>query len=107
MNCLLNQNLPGYVGKQYKSQKNKKLKREYIFLNDFNFQVRYLHDGSESLQDSITLELELAPGAGFVLPGYLQGTHRFVLHVDITPINDSPVLVISASKVLRLAQVTS
>lgn len=66
--------------------------------------VRYVHDDSESLQDSVTLELELAPGSGFVLPGYLQGRHRFILHVDVTPVNDPPLLNIPTSKVLRLAQ---
>lgn len=66
--------------------------------------VRYVHDDSESLQDSITLELELAPASGFVLPGYLQGRHRFILHVDVIPVNDPPVLNIPTSKVLRLAQ---
>lgn len=71
----------------------------------FNLQVRYVHDGSESIADSIELELELAPGSGFVLPGYLQGRHRLLLHVEIEPINDPPILSIPASKVLRLAQV--
>ncbi|XP_075216320.1 chondroitin sulfate proteoglycan 4-like protein [Lycorma delicatula] len=68
--------------------------------------VRYVHDGSESIADSIELELELAPGSGFVLPGYLQGRHRLMLHVEIEPINDPPVLLTPASKVLRLAQGT-
>ncbi|XP_069672310.1 chondroitin sulfate proteoglycan 4 [Periplaneta americana] len=68
--------------------------------------VRYLHDGTENHQDSIVLELELAPGPGFVLPSYLQGRHRFVLHVNITPINDPPSLTLPPGAVLRLAQGT-
>lgn len=68
-------------------------------------QVRYLHDSSENHQDSIVLELELAPGPGFVLPSYLQGRHRFVLHVNITPINDPPSLNLPPGAVIRLAQV--
>lgn len=67
--------------------------------------MRYIHDGSESLADSIELELELAPGSGFVLPGYLQGRHRLMLHVEIESLNDPPLLLIPPSKVLRLAQV--
>ncbi|XP_054277996.1 chondroitin sulfate proteoglycan 4 [Macrosteles quadrilineatus] len=68
--------------------------------------VRYLHDGSESTQDSIMMDLELAPGPGFIIPGYLQGKHRFILHVDISPVNDPPTLNIPSSRVLRLAQGT-
>jgi len=71
----------------------------------FCVQVRYLHDGSENRQDSIVMELELAPGPGFILPNYLQGHHRFVLHVNITPINDPPALILPPGTVLRLAQV--
>ncbi|XP_068083524.1 chondroitin sulfate proteoglycan 4 [Anabrus simplex] len=68
--------------------------------------VRYLHDGSENLQDSIMFELELSAGTGFILPSYLQGRHRFVLPVNITPVNDPPSLTLPAGKVLRLAQGT-
>ncbi|RZF41494.1 hypothetical protein LSTR_LSTR000208 [Laodelphax striatellus] len=68
--------------------------------------VRYVHDGSESRSDSIEMELELSPGSGFVLPGYLQGRHRLVLHVEIEPLNDPPSLLTPPSKVLRLAQGT-
>jgi chondroitin sulfate proteoglycan 4 len=64
-----------------------------------------VHDGSESQADAIELELELNPGAGFTLPGYLQGRHRFLLPVNVSAVNDPPELVIPAGKVLRLAQV--
>ena len=49
--------------------------------------------------------MELSPESGFLLPGYLQGRHRFVLHVNITPVNDPPHLELGPGKVLRLAQV--
>jgi len=80
---------------------NSTLQHSFIFC----VQVRYLHDGSENHQDSIVMELELAPGPGFVLPNYLQGHHRFVLHVNVTPINDPPALILPPGTVLRLAQV--
>lgn len=51
------------------------------------------------------LEVTLVPGAGFALPGYLQGRLSFPLHVNVTPVNDPPLLEISTAKVLRLAQV--
>jgi len=67
--------------------------------------VRFVHDGSENHLDSMELDLELNPGTGFTLPGYLQGRHRFVLPINITAVNDPPELIIPAGKVLRLAQV--
>lgn len=51
------------------------------------------------------LELTLAAGTGYTLPGYLQGHLRFPLHVNVTPVNDPPLLEIPTAKVLRLAQV--
>lgn len=51
------------------------------------------------------LEVTLVAGAGYALPGYLQGRLRFPLHVNVTPVNDPPLLEILTAKVLRLAQV--
>ncbi|KAK3912268.1 Chondroitin sulfate proteoglycan 4 [Frankliniella fusca] len=68
--------------------------------------VRYQHDGSESTRDQIVMELELQAGPDFVQPAHLQGPHRFALPVNITPVNDAPVLSIPAGKTLRLAQGT-
>lgn len=51
------------------------------------------------------LELTLVAGTGYTLPGYLQGRLRFPLHVNVTPVNDPPLLEIPTAKVLRLAQV--
>lgn len=64
-----------------------------------------MHDGSETTEDSMILEVTLVAGAGYTLPGYLQGRLRFPLHVNVTPVNDPPLLEISNAKVLRLAQV--
>lgn len=68
-------------------------------------QVRYVHDGSESVEDKIYLEMELSPAMGYVLPTYLQGQHRVVLHVNITPINDPPIFTIPTTRTLRVPQV--
>jgi len=67
--------------------------------------VRYVHDGSENHLDSVEIELELSPGSGFTLPGYLQGRHKFVLPINVTAVNDPPELIIPSGKPLRLAQV--
>ncbi|KOC68137.1 Chondroitin sulfate proteoglycan 4, partial [Habropoda laboriosa] len=68
--------------------------------------IQYMHDGSETTEDSMILEVTLVAGAGYTLPGYLQGRLRFPLHVNVTPVNDPPLLEISTAKVLRLAQGT-
>lgn len=64
-----------------------------------------MHDGSETTEDSMILEVTLVAGGGYALPGYLQGRLRFPLHVNVTPVNDPPLLEILTAKVLRLAQV--
>uniref|UniRef100_A0A8D8PVP6 Chondroitin sulfate proteoglycan 4 n=2 Tax=Cacopsylla melanoneura TaxID=428564 RepID=A0A8D8PVP6_9HEMI len=68
--------------------------------------VRYIHDGSESRVDSFQCEVALSPGTGFLLPSYLQGRHRFRFHIQITPVNDPPLLSIPQGRTLKLAQGT-
>ncbi|GAB1864441.1 Chondroitin sulfate proteoglycan 4 [Camponotus japonicus] len=76
-------------------------------LQDINQdKIQYMHDGSETTEDSMILELTLVAGTGYTLPGYLQGHLRFPLHVNVTPVNDPPLLEIPTAKVLRLAQGT-
>ncbi|XP_029050257.1 chondroitin sulfate proteoglycan 4 isoform X1 [Osmia bicornis bicornis] len=81
---------------------------EHTFtLEDVNRdKIQYMHDGSETTEDSMILEVTLVAGVGYTLPGYLQGLLRFPLHVNVTPVNDPPLLEISTAKVLRLAQGT-
>lgn len=71
-----------------------------------SLQIQYIHDDSESTEDEMILELTLTTGSSLKLPSYLQGSLRFPLHVNITPVNDPPVLEIPTTKVLRLAQVS-
>uniref|UniRef100_A0ABD2VZ75 Laminin G domain-containing protein n=1 Tax=Trichogramma kaykai TaxID=54128 RepID=A0ABD2VZ75_9HYME len=73
--------------------------------------VSYVHDGSETLQDTMLLKLALqaAPavaGTKVQLPNYFQDSLRFSLSVNVTPVNDPPRLDISPAAVLRLAQGT-
>lgn len=65
-----------------------------------------MHDGSENHQDAIVLDMELIQETKFTLPSYLQGRNTFVLHVNVTPVNDPPVLNLLPGKVLRLTQVS-
>ncbi|XP_066901747.1 chondroitin sulfate proteoglycan 4 isoform X2 [Halyomorpha halys] len=82
------------------------LPQTFTLLDLANDKVHYVHDGSESYEDNIYLDLELSPGSGFVLPSYLQGQHRFILHVNISAINDPPTLFIPTGKSLKLPQGT-
>lgn len=72
----------------------------------FSFQIQYVHDGSETTVDNMILEVTLVSDAGYTLPSYLQGRLRFSLYVNVTPVNDPPMLEIPSAKVLRLAQVS-
>ncbi|KAK9497907.1 hypothetical protein O3M35_003808 [Rhynocoris fuscipes] len=66
--------------------------------------VRYVHDGSETLEDEIHLDMELSPAVGYVLPMFLQGQHRISLHVNVTPVNDPPALNVPSTRPLRVPQ---
>ncbi|XP_048004606.1 chondroitin sulfate proteoglycan 4 [Leguminivora glycinivorella] len=83
-----------------------KMKQFFTLMNLSRDKVRYVHDGSENHQDSIVLDMELIPETKFTLPSYLQGRNTFVLHVNVTPVNDPPVLNLLPAKVLRLTQGT-
>jgi len=67
--------------------------------------VFYVHDGSESTQDFITLDLEFTSNEGLLLPDYLQERQKFILPVNITPENDTPTVRIPSDYNLILAQV--
>lgn len=69
--------------------------------------VKYVHSGNEQFADHVTIDMQLMDDhhhGGDELPNYLQRKHRFVLHVNVTPVNDAPVLVIPANRMLRLTQ---
>lgn len=66
--------------------------------------VKYVHNGNEQPNDHMTIDLQLISGNRETLPDVLQGKHRFVLHANITGVNDAPVLRINNNKILRLTQ---
>lgn len=68
--------------------------------------IHYVHDGSESENDKMDLEIEFFASETFILPAYLQGKFKFTLSVNITPVNDPPQLNIPTTNVLRIAQVS-
>ncbi|KZC12862.1 Chondroitin sulfate proteoglycan 4, partial [Dufourea novaeangliae] len=83
-----------------------KTERSFTLQDISRDKIQYMHDGSETTEDSMIVDVTLVAGAGYTLPGYLQGRLTFPLHVNVTPVNDPPLLEISTAKVLRLAQGT-
>ncbi|VVC93817.1 unnamed protein product [Leptidea sinapis] len=93
------------ISPQYTNYVDGEKSKQFFTLMDLSRdKVRYVHDGSENHQDAIVLEMELIPETKFTLPSYLQGRNTFVLHVNVTPVNDPPVLNLMSGKVLRLTQ---
>lgn len=66
--------------------------------------VKYIHNGAEQPNDHMTIDLQLITSNRDSFPNILHGKHRFVLHANITPVNDAPVLRMNPNKVLRLTQ---
>ena len=54
--------------------------------------------------DQMTIDLQIAPNGKEPISELLEGKHRFVLHVNVTPVNDAPILILPHNKVLRLTQ---
>lgn len=66
--------------------------------------VKYTHDGAEHPSDHMTIDMQLVSASRNTLPKYLEGKHRFVLHVNVTPVNDPPILRLPSNKLLRVTQ---
>lgn len=66
--------------------------------------VKYVHNGDEQTNDHMTIDLQFVSTSRDSIPSIFQGKHRFVLHANITPVNDAPVLRINSNKILRLTQ---
>lgn len=83
---------------------NSSVQSKYFSLIDLSTdRVKYIHDGTEHFTDLMSIDLQLMPN-NRPLPDLLQGKHRFVLHANITPVNDAPQLNINNNKILRLTQ---
>lgn len=71
-------------------------------LNDLQTdKVKYTHDGSEHLNDHLGLEIQYGMKDPY---GVILEKRRFLLHVNVTPVNDPPVLQLPPNKILRLIQ---
>ena len=78
---------------------------KYFSLIDLSTdKIKYTHNSLEQFADHMTVDLQFVTSNREILPDFLLGKHRFVLHVNVTPVNDAPVLTIPSNKILRLTQ---
>lgn len=68
---------------------NNRRTKKFTLLDVVNKKIKYLHDGHERYNDQI--ELEVA-AHGSSLPECLKTPHKYVLPVEILPVNDIPQL---------------
>lgn len=78
---------------------------KYFSLVDLSTdKIKYTHLGGEHFADHMTIDMQVMPARSPELPGYIERKHRFVLHANVTPVNDAPILNIPANRILRLTQ---
>ncbi|XP_073688143.1 chondroitin sulfate proteoglycan 4 [Garra rufa] len=63
--------------------------KKFTLLDVVNKKIKYLHDGNEKYADQIQLEVTVH---GSNLPDCLSAAHKYVLPVEIIPLNDIPQL---------------
>lgn len=63
--------------------------------------VKYTHDGSEHFSDHMGLEMQFGMKDNI---GIILEKRKFMLHVNVTPVNDPPILKLPSNKILRLIQ---
>lgn len=83
---------------------NSSLSKFFSLIDLSTDKVKYVHNGDEQPNDHMTIDLQLVSNNREMLPDVFQGKHRFVLHANITGVNDAPVLRINGNKILRITQ---
>ncbi|KAL9926209.1 chondroitin sulfate proteoglycan 4 [Glossina fuscipes] len=84
-------------------------KNNFVICRSFNLvdlstdKVKYVHNGMENFNDHATLDLQIY-GDIHKVPENILGKHRFMLHANITPINDPPQLQVPSNKILRAVE---
>lgn len=95
--------VPGIPGNS--SNLNTGDQQRFFSLIDLNTdKVRYVHGGDEHFADHMAIDMQLMTAGAVELPDHVDRKHRFVLHVNVTPVNDPPVLSIPPNRILRLTQ---
>ncbi|KAJ8304606.1 hypothetical protein KUTeg_018189 [Tegillarca granosa] len=67
----------------------------FTLLDLMGNRVFYIHDGSETYTDDVTIEINIAINNGGTIPERLTQRYDFVLPIIVIPVNDPPVLMIS------------
>lgn len=65
--------------------------------------VKYVHNGMENFNDHATIDMQVY-GDIHKIPENVLGKHRFLLHANVTPVNDPPQLQIPTHKILRVIE---
>ncbi|XP_053673462.1 chondroitin sulfate proteoglycan 4 [Anopheles nili] len=66
--------------------------------------VKYTHNGDEHPTDHMTIDMQLMSFSRESKLPDISGKHRFVLHVNVTPVNDPPVLQLPPNRHIRITQ---
>lgn len=67
-------------------------------------QVKYIHDGNEDHTDQMTLNLAFFYDKKKKVDELFMSSYRFILHFNVTPVNDAPVISIPKNTILRVVQ---
>ncbi|XP_075152983.1 chondroitin sulfate proteoglycan 4-like protein [Haematobia irritans] len=84
-------------------------KNNFVTCRTFNMvdlstdKVKYVHNGMENFNDHAVLDIQIY-GDIHKVPENILGKHRFMLHANITPVNDPPQLQIPPHKLLRVIE---
>lgn len=75
----------------------------FFSLEELNMEtIQYVHNGHENFSDYITIDLQFPSSKWNSVPKLNHGKYRFILHFNITPVNDPPYLEISQEDILRV-----
>lgn len=66
--------------------------------------MKYIHDGDEEHTDQMTLNLAFLHDKKKPVDELFMSTYRFILHFNITPVNDAPVIAVPKNTILRVVQ---
>ncbi|XP_039952051.1 chondroitin sulfate proteoglycan 4 [Bactrocera tryoni] len=89
---------------QFSVEKNNFVQSRTFNLVDLSTdKVKYVHNGIENFNDHATLDMQVY-GDIHKIPENILGKHRFLLHANVTPINDPPQLQIPINKILRVIE---
>ncbi|KAH8391792.1 hypothetical protein KR215_003669, partial [Drosophila sulfurigaster] len=89
---------------QYSAEKSNFVPcRSFNLIDLATDKLKYVHNGQENFNDHATLDLQIF-GDAHKIPENILGKHRFLLHANITAVNDPPQLQLHSHKILRVIE---